>query len=126
MMRFMRIWMLLVLVGLPLAARDVQVAVSDATKAVIVGAAVSLRCAEGWNRTEKTAAGGVAVFVGVPQGECDMTAEYAGFSQWKGKTGGRERVEVRLEVGVLGNSTEVKAKSAGRRFVDWLTSCTRR
>jgi hypothetical protein len=117
---------LLVILQLPLVARDVQVAVSDVTKAVAVGAEVGLTCAGEWARTGKSGADGVAVFHGVPAGTCDVRVTQPGFATWRGQATDAERVEAQLALAVIANTTEVKAKSAGRRFVDWLTSCTRR
>ena len=63
MMMGMRIFIMLVVLWMPLAARDVQVAVTDVTKAVAVGAEVVVTCEGGWSRAGKSGADGVAVGV---------------------------------------------------------------
>lgn len=103
-----------------------RVVVTDASAAVIQGAAVTVTCA-GVERTAPSDASGVAVFSGLPLGECAIRVERAAFKTWRGKgVAGGGSVEARLSVEVVKDSVPVRPKSAGRRFVDWLTSCTRR
>ena len=122
MMMGMRIFIMLVVLWMPLAARDVQVAVTDVTKAVAVGAEVVVTCEGGWSRAGKSGADGVAVFSGVPAGACDVRVTQPGFAIWRGKLAGADRVEAQLALAVIANTTEVKAKSAGPLRPTWRNS----
>jgi hypothetical protein len=91
---------------------------------------VTATCGDGMARTSHSDARGVAVFSGLRLGECAITVERKAFKTWQGKGvavgGDGGSVEARLDVILFIDSVPVKPKSAGRRFVDWLTSCTRR
>lgn len=117
----------------PMAAAEggaLRVTVIDASNAVIPGALVTVTCGEATARTAHSDDRGVAAFLALPVGECLITVERTGFQTWRGKgvasAGDGGGVEARLDVKDVGYRVPVKPKSAGRRFVDWLSSCTRR
>ena len=115
----------------PLLAQDgrVRISVRDATKAALVTAEVSVKCSDGSSRTARTDGEGVVALASLPPGNVEVEVRAPGFKVWQGSAmvapGADEHLEARLEVGDPGTKIAVKP-SVGRRFVDWLTSCTRR
>jgi len=110
----------------PVKAGFVEVVVLDPSKAAVAGAEVWVKDGDGKSRTGRD---GLVTFSSLPAGKVQFEVRAAGFNVWRGEVmlvaGVSERVEVSLEVGDPGTKVEVKP-SVGRRFLDWLTSCTRR
>jgi hypothetical protein len=111
-------------------AGQVRVLARDVTGAARIDAEVSISCAGRMPLKTRVDDLGIAVFPDLPPGECQISVTAPGFKIWRGtrlvKAGTDDRVEARLEVGVAGTKVEVRPKPAGRRFMDWLASCTRR
>lgn len=112
-----------------LLAQDgrLQVNVRDPRGAPVAEAEVQVTLAAGGKRTVRSDAGGVASFVALPAGGCRISVAVRGFQTWQGTCPGEggQTVEARLAVARLEERVEVK-ESAGRRFVNWLTSCMRK
>ena len=106
----------------PAAAADqsVAVAVSDPSQAAVVGAQVTMQCPGGTEQTARTGDTGAATFAVVTGDGCVVKVFQPGSASGAGT------VAALLEVAMNVNTTEVKPKSVGRKFKDWITSCTRK
>lgn len=105
------------------------VSVRDATKAALVNAEVLVKGSDGTSRTGRVDGQGLVSLANLPAGKLQVEVRAPGFKVWQSSAmlalGGDERIEARMEVSDPGTKIAVKP-SVGRRFVDWLTSCTRR
>ena len=85
--------------------------------------------ASGATRHSRTDDDGNAVVSDVEPGEVKVSVERDGFSVWRAKRGVNGGGELRLEVSLILRGQDVKVdvkESAGRRFWNWLSSCTRK
>ncbi len=110
-------------------ASGIRVQVTDPSGAAVAAGELTALCAD--RATRKTpVANGYASFQDLPEGNCELTVTVPGFKPWTQsrvlRGGGEAAVEARLELAAAGEKVAVRPKSAGRRFVDWLTSCTRK
>lgn len=107
----------------------VNLVVWDASGRVVTGADVLVEGERGQSLHGRTDFGGNAVFSDVNAGEVKVSVEREGFSIWRTKRvlsgGGEVKLEAKLMV--RGQDVKVDVKeSAGRRFWNWLNSCTRK
>ena len=111
-------------------AGRLRVAVSDPMRGVVVNAEVAIECAGGASGKARTDSKGLASFMALPVGNCQVEARAPGFKVWHGAhpvtAGGEARMEAQLEVAGPGTKVAVRPKPVGRRFLDWLRSCARR
>lgn len=122
----MRLTILVLMLALPVAAGDARVVVRDPSGAAVAKAEVSLDCGGIVRRANADWKG--TVEFGVPDtAACSVKVLADGFQPWEGQyaAGQTEAVNANLAVVVPVTKVEVWPKSAGRRFVHWLTSCTR-
>lgn len=105
------------------------VSVRDATSAVVIHADVAVKCGSGPSWQARVDERGVLSLPALPAGNCEVEIRAPGFKEWRGaysvKPGGQGQLEAQLEVSDPGTKIAVKP-SVGRRFMDWLTSCTRK
>lgn len=126
-----RMWRLVSLLLYPLAiqAGPFRVVVDDATKARVAQAEVTLSCAASPAQKARTDESGTAMFAG-KGGECQVVVTAPGFQPWRGHVApGADQLEAHLAVLQPGTRVVVdgaRPKSPVGRFVNWLTSCTRR
>ena len=107
----------------------VSLSVRDGSGGVIAGAEVVVVSASGATRHSRTDDDGHAVVSDVEPGEVKVSVERDGFSVWRAKRGVNGGGELRLEVSLILRGQDVKVdvkESAGRRFWNWLSSCTRK
>ena len=123
----------MLLLAMSLMAADgggLRVTVSDSTGAAVIRSEVTLACSGSTPRVVRVDDTGSVAFANLRIGDCQVAASSAGFKTWRGvyavKGTEEGKLEARLEIGALANEVEVRPKSAGRRFVDWLSSCARR
>lgn len=108
---------------------QVNLVVWDASGRVVAGADVLVEGERGQTLHGRTDWAGNASFNGVNAGDVKISVERDGFSVWRAKrllSGGGE---VRLDVKMVLRGQDVKVdvkESAGRRFWNWLSSCTRK
>lgn len=103
--------------------RAVTVLVRDSSGSVVPDAEVVL----GEGLHGRTDWAGIAIFPDLLAGERTLTVEKSGFATWRETrvVRGDERIVVRLVL--RGQDVKVDVKeSAGRRFWNWLSSCTRK
>lgn len=119
----------LLLFPLSLMAGPFRVVVDDATRARVSQAEVTLSCPAVPAQKARTDESGTAVFAG-GAGECQVGVIAKGFQPWRGNAApGSEQVDAHLTVLQPGTRVVVdgaRPKSPVGRFVNWLTSCTRR
>jgi hypothetical protein len=115
-------------VGTQLPGR-VNLVVWDASGRVVAGADVLVEGERGQSLHGRTDWAGNAMFSDVNAGEFKVTVEREGFSIWRAKRvlsgGGEVKLEAKLMLRGQDVKVEVK-ESAGRRFWNWLSSCTRK
>jgi hypothetical protein len=107
----------------------VNLVVWDASAGLVAGADVLVEGERGQSLHGKTDWAGNAVFSDVNAGDLKITVERDGFSIWRAKRvlngGGELKFEAKLML--RGQDVKVDVKgSAGRRFWNWLSSCTRK
>lgn len=111
-------------------AGPLRVVVDDATRARVAQAEVTLTCASAPARTARTDGSGAALFPGGAAPDCQVAVTASGFQPWRGNpASGAEQLEAHLSVLQPGTRVVVdgaRQKSPVGRFVNWLTSCTRR
>ena len=121
-----------ILLVFPLAAlaAPLRVVVDDATRARVAQAEVTLTCAPGPGQKARTDDSGTAVFSGGASTACQVAVIAIGFQPWRGSAAaGAEQLDAHLTVLQPGTQVVVdgaRPKSPMTRFVNWLTSCTRR
>lgn len=121
-----------ILLVFPLAAlaAPLRVIVDDATRARVAQAEVTLSCPPGPSHKVRTDEAGTAAFPAGAGQKCQVAVMAPGFQPWRGDAApGAEQVEAHLSVLQPGTKVVVdgaRPKSPVTRFVNWLTSCTRR
>ena len=110
-------------------ASSLRVQVTDPSGAAVAAGELTALCAD--RTTRKTpVANGNASIPDLPEGSCELTVTVPGFKPWTQsrvlRGGEPAEVAARLELAAAEEKVAVRPKSAGRRFVDWLTSCTRK
>lgn len=131
-MYHVRMGRVLILLVFPvaLAAGPLRVVVDDATRARVAQAEVTLTCPPAGAEKARTDESGTAVFAGGAAANCQVAVAAAGFQAWRGSAGpGAEQLDAHLSVLQPGTKVVVdgaRPKSPVSRFVNWLTSCTRR
>ncbi|MFN0101638.1 MAG: carboxypeptidase-like regulatory domain-containing protein [Bryobacteraceae bacterium] len=108
---------------------EVKVSVIDPSGKAIQAATVAADCADGKKRSTQTDAAGHAQFPNLPTGNCRIAIQQPGFESWT-KTlpveeGKDARLDAALQLARRQESVAVK-ESLGKRFKNWLTSCTHR
>ena len=89
--------------------------VTDATGAVVQGAAIEFNCpSTGLHRTARTTGSGTYQIPGIPIGACDVSASHAGFrtvkvSEVSFLVGQARTLDVQLEVGAIADAVQVTA-----------------
>jgi len=112
----------------PVKAGSLWVRVLDPTMSAVVTAEVTIRFSGAMPRTVRVDGNGSVSLPSLPPGKVEVEVRAPGFKDWRGSTkmtGANEVIEARMEISDPGTRIAVKP-SVGRRFVDWLTSCTRR
>lgn len=107
----------------------VSLSVRDGSGAVVAGADVLVMSDGGAARHGRTDDDGNAAIGDVESGEVKVTVEREGFVAWRGARELSRGGEVRLDVKLVLRGQDVKVEvkeSAGRRFWNWLSSCTRK
>jgi hypothetical protein len=107
----------------------VRLMVLDASGGAVVGAEVLVLGEFGQSVHGRTDGEGSAVFTGLEAGEVKVSVEREGFVAWRGTRELSRGGEVRLDVKMVLRGQDVKVdvkESAGRRFWNWLSSCTRK
>jgi hypothetical protein len=108
---------------------QVNLVVWDASGRVVAGADVLVEGERGQTLHGRTDWAGNASFNGVNAGDVKVSVERDGFSVWRVKRllsgGGELKLEAKMVL--RGQDVKVDVKeSAGRRFWNWLSSCTRK
>ena len=120
---------IVLLIPLAIQAGPFRVVVDDATRARVARAEVTLACAAAPAQKARTDESGTAVFAGAA-GECQVGVTASGFQPWRGvAVPGADQLDAHLTVLQPGTRVVVdgaRPKSPVSRFVNWLTSCTRR
>lgn len=110
-------------------AAEVRVAVTDPSGKSVQAAAVAAECADGHMRSMRTDATGHAHFSNLPTGSCRIAIQHPGFENWAATLpvdeGKDARVAAALQLARRQETVAVK-ESLGKRFRNWLTSCSRR
>lgn len=108
---------------------EVKVAVIDPSGKAIQSATVAAECADSQKRSTRTDAAGHAQFANLPTGNCRIAIAQPGFENWATtlpvEEGKDARLDAPLQLARRNESVAVK-ESLGKRFKNWLTSCTRR
>jgi len=125
----MRRVVILLLFPLSIVAGPFRVVVDDATRARVAQAEVTLTCPTAPAQKARTDESGTAVFSN-GAGECQVGVSAPGFQPWRGNAApGADQIDAHLTVLQPGTRVVVdgaRPKSPVGRFVNWLTSCTRR
>jgi hypothetical protein len=107
----------------------VRLTVRDASGGALAGAEVLVLGEFGQSVHGRTDGEGSAVLTGLEAGAVKVSVEREGFVAWRGARELSRGGEVRLDVKMVLRGQDVKVdvkESAGRRFWNWLSSCTRK
>ena len=108
---------------------EVRVAVIDPTGKAVAAATVAAECADNQKRSMRANAAGHAHFENLKPGTCRIAIQQPGFENWSTtlpiEEGKEASLDATLQLARRQETVAVK-ESLGKRFKNWLTSCTRR